>query len=961
MINKRVLYFFLASMALVLDPLSAEEGLPTSLSITINKPGLKSDPEVYLARGNLAPLVSASSKNPSKDLRKAFDTQLKKVKDGKGEITYKETVADPETGKKKTNNVAVEVEMIHFSNGTAELDFSGPEIWSYQLVFIAKKSGYYLEKTTDGAIYILRLADYMQYSTGAANKPLTINVRENEMRELGEQPDGVTVIFQSSAFIKSLTPKFKTEKWPNKKLKRKTRLILGKKEGIEEWYYKNGKLEKQVPYHNDEMKFDTKEYGPYMEYVYNTRGIKQQVYSSTDIGLETLEFTFFRKGGKEWEHGTIDNGSITKNIIHCLDSYNKEMGSLTLTSGGKYVWNGIGTYQKAVTVITRKEEPRLGYITAIKLEMPGGKAYAFSYDDDGFISRVTQYENDKPVLDESLLNGKRNGVTKYYKPAGVIVQDEMYKNGVKSGYAHFYYENGKTSMKISYKADMEEGLSYGYFENGALQWKRSSKKGLMQWQEYYYPEGGKSRKETVVWGQTKEKGGKVTAFEKQRKNEEFYPNGKKKSIETYKNGKKEGTFSEFFENGKTASVMPYKNDLLHGNVIHYYENGKIKDKTTYSSGMAQGKAVYYNEAEKILKEEYFDKGMTKGWTEYQYHVNGKPEFKFPYNDQGQKHGMEEWYNEKGKLTHKLSFTEGSQEGYSFIYFENGKIQYKTPYKNNQMHGTMEIYDEKGKLLKKIEYENGVELSREEKPVTKTTSWPNGKTKTSTKYVGGKKEGTEYFYYSNGNLELETPYTQGLANGTENKYYEDGKLQRTAVYAMGKREGTEIQYYEDGKTVMAKIPYKNDKIHGVHEQYGPDGSLTAKYFYTDGVQTGKEIIPQVFYFTDNWPNGNVRSKIPYLNAMKQGTELWYYEDGTKHKEIPWDKDKREGTAIEYYPNGKIAVKDEYRNNLRHGIYEEYDDRGNLLYKASYENGKLIKVEKEREKAPEEEMEKEEISR
>jgi len=75
---------------------------------------------------------------------------------------------------------------------------------------------------------------------------------------------------------------------------------------------------------------------------------------------------------------------------------------------------------------------------------------------------------------------------------------------------------------------------------------------------------------------------------------EFYANGNKKSIVSYKNGLKNGIFIKYHENGVVEIKKYYKKDKLHGIAKYYMPDGSIMSRHRFSHGESVGKSVLSN-------------------------------------------------------------------------------------------------------------------------------------------------------------------------------------------------------------------------------------------------------------------------------------------------------------------------------------------------------------------------------
>lgn len=90
--------------------------------------------------------------------------------------------------------------------------------------------------------------------------------------------------------------------------------------------------------------------------------------------------------------------------------------------------------------------------------------------------------------------------------------------------------------------------------------------------------------------------------------------------------------------------------------------------------------------------------------------------------------------------------------------------------------------------------------------------------------------------------------------------------------------------------------------------------------------------------DNYPNGNKRHEINWLNCRKHGKEIGWCENGNKWVEIDWQNDQRHGKEIWWYENGCIWREINWRNDQRHGKEIHWDENGNKFYEKDWEYNK-----------------------
>jgi antitoxin component YwqK of YwqJK toxin-antitoxin module len=96
----------------------------------------------------------------------------------------------------------------------------------------------------------------------------------------------------------------------------------------------------------------------------------------------------------------------------------------------------------------------------------------------------------------------------------------------------------------------------------------------------------------------------------------FHENGQLRSLQTYKNKLKDGCWKEFNKKGKLYSEIYFKKDLLDStSTIYTYHTGKVLTQITYKNGLKNGlERRYYNNG-KLRSNAYFDMGRACMGTE----------------------------------------------------------------------------------------------------------------------------------------------------------------------------------------------------------------------------------------------------------------------------------------------------------------------------------------------------------
>ena len=93
------------------------------------------------------------------------------------------------------------------------------------------------------------------------------------------------------------------------------------------------------------------------------------------------------------------------------------------------------------------------------------------------------------------------------------------------------------------------------------------------------------------------------------------------------------------------------------------------------------------------------------------------------------------------------------------------------------------------------------------------------------------------------------------------------------------------------------------------------------------------------FTDVPFSGKItgRQQGSFKNGVKDGTWVWYYENGQLSYKGNFNNGKRDGAWFWYWGNGQVSSKDNYKNGKKEGDWVSYYENGQLRHKGNYKNG------------------------
>ncbi|MFZ5554622.1 MAG: toxin-antitoxin system YwqK family antitoxin [Bacteroidota bacterium] len=179
-----------------------------------------------------------------------------------------------------------------------------------------------------------------------------------------------------------------------------------------------------------------------------------------------------------------------------------------------------------------------------------------------------------------------------------------------------------------------------------------------------------------------------------------------------------------------------------------------------------------------------------------------------------------------------------------------------------------------------------------------------------------------------------PYT-----GVCRTYYEDGRLEREAHFVEGKEEGVSKTYYQ-------RFEYKRNDATGKCDRYmdkskdNKPGKLWTITEFKGGLPHGT----WKYYYepkpcSENDAPNQLAWENYYVDGKKDGTWIFYFDDGMIKKEESYKEDKKDGTFKEYF-KGTTQLKSEinYKADYLDGVYKMFYEDGKPFIEANYKQGK-----------------------
>jgi len=667
--------------------------------------------------------------------------------------------------------------------------------------------------------------------------------------------------------------------------------------------------------------------------------------SYNDEGKKNGDWVYYYANGKKSGLDKWNNGVQWGDDVIYSESGN--ITSLARFSNGKLegekkTFYSIGTLK---TVVPYKNGSESGKY--IEYYNSGRKRLEADMSNDKFHGNYKSfYQNGEVEVIASYKNGTLDGPYKSYYDNGQLSFEATYSDGKINGQTRSYHKNGKIKQLRSLTNDLIEGNEEEYNDEGKLISVTNYVKGKAQGLASYYDNDGKLYS-TFLFDKNILKEAKY--FDKQGKeiassirknknialtvhgpegykrsftnyndagqiigdNHYYYPTGKIRETNTYKEGVMEGYSTGFYETGQKYYDIAYEADQKNGPATYYHFNGKIRLTGWHKNGDQVGDWTEYNENGNIISSYSYLHNELHGYYTHHY-VNGKLDYEERYN-LGWLTGLNT-YDTLGNIISSETFVNG-KGSYKGLHL-NGRKKFEGTYVDGELHGPFTNYFFDGTILSTKTYDKGLLNG------AFTVNHFGGQPELKGAYKMGKRTGTWKYYETDGKIWREETYVDGVLNGLVKIYYANGKIDREIEYKDGEKNGTMKRYSEDG-LLMSIGYYKDDLIYG-YAYLDKDQKLTALQPLLNG--TGK----MVSYYS----NGKKSVEADYSDGKINGTFQTFSSNGTLIYETKDSYGYTEGELKKFYSNGKKKTVYTYTANVLNGPYKEYYENGNLKEEGEY---------------------------
>jgi len=666
-----------------------------------------------------------------------------------------------------------------------------------------------------------------------------------------------------------------------------------------------------------------------------------------DQGNRTGEWTYYfyqhqLKSREHYQHGKLegeqvyyfDNGVISSREMY-INGRPDGIATVNYRTGTTY---SVTQYKMGKSEGEKKEyysNGELHYLTNYSNGLHSG--ISKTYYKNGQLSELSNY-----------LQDELDGPYKSYFENGSLSAEGFFSKNKSTGDRKYYYERGKLKSQRHFENDLEEGPYIEYYENGQTKTTYSFKKGKLDGEGLDYDKDGKLFSRVVYNNDIAEsvryfdKTGKQISYAERKDHslvfDSYGPDGAKRSRLSYdEKGNQTGQAIYYYPSGKLRETDEYKNGKLNGLTVVYYRNGKKKSETPEEDGKENG---YYRS--------YYPNGQLSvaGWLE---------------NDLAQGEWL--YYDELGKLTSKDHYLNGERSGYKEEYLPNGKKSFEYKYSGGWLEQITQ-YDSTGKTLICDSFPRGTGRY--------LLLYPNGNKMAEGHYVNGDLDGPYHTYFFDGSLESSSFYRKGMLDSSFKNYYYGGVKYNEGQYSMEKKTGSWKSYEEDGKPASLSaysgdqlngtqvyysdgskdfaIPYQDDERNGIAIKNDVDGSIAYATHYEEGDIVGYsypdangKLVPEIPILRGSgtlksyFANGKPSRECNFSDGKVNGRDILYYANGHVRSADSSEYGDNEGSRKEYYSNGKIKLDYLYLNDNLHGICREYNAQGVLIKEMNFING------------------------
>lgn len=226
---------------------------------------------------------------------------------------------------------------------------------------------------------------------------------------------------------------------------------------------------------------------------------------------------------------------------------------------------------------------------------------------------VTDFHpNGKKSYEYTVKNGKPEGKVTEWHGNGNRKTESTLKDGVLVGTMTGWYENGNIEYEMPLEAGEIHGQGKEYYPTGKLKSHTPYVKGLREGRETGFVDNQK--KQIKKW-EADWKAGKMDG-----EYLEFYPSGKRRSVNMFVKGVNKGRNVGWHTNGEKAWEGEWNGDKPVGTHFEWFANKALQSQKTYSGGLIIRIAEWHANGQKAREISYSNGRPT---TQKQWDADGK--------------------------------------------------------------------------------------------------------------------------------------------------------------------------------------------------------------------------------------------------------------------------------------------------------------------------------------------------
>ena len=194
--------------------------------------------------------------------------------------------------------------------------------------------------------------------------------------------------------------------------------------------------------------------------------------------------------------------------------------------------------------------------------------------------------------------GRKQGLWRKRDSVGRIVYEGRFKDGIPAGEFRYFYPDGKLKTVSVLSNQGKRAVTTSYFLNGRKMAAGNylNEKKDSTWQFFSESTGTLVSEEEYV-------NGMITGFSKV-----YYPAGGLSEEFEYKNGIRDGRWEQYWLDGKIKLIAAYRAGEKQGLFKTFYNSGQLMITGQYIAGRQDGVWIYYNEKGVITKKETYQNG-----------------------------------------------------------------------------------------------------------------------------------------------------------------------------------------------------------------------------------------------------------------------------------------------------------------------------------------------------------------